>query len=236
MQQLLQDFADAVRFRHARFLDMPAERLAVYQELVGNNVRGFVFNTFPVLRQILGDERLGALVQDFFAESAMHTPYFIEIPEHFLRWLPTRQAELPPFAQQLAHYEWLELALYRADEELPAAVPFQVELPLRLSPLASVQQYQFPVHQLSVEFQPDGAVEPTWLALYRDRADEVKFLLLTPLSASVLQIVQQQSGVTAPELVQLLTPHLPQLTLEQVTQGVFGLVEQLLTSSLLLAA
>jgi len=70
--------------------------------------------TFPVLHAILGAERWQRLVRDFYRLHRCHTPLFLEIPREFLDYLgDEREAaeDDPPFLYELAHYEWVELAL-----------------------------------------------------------------------------------------------------------------------------
>lgn len=252
-----QQLAAAVRERAlpAPF-GIPSERLAVYRELVLNNVSGFIRSTYPVLRQICGDTLFDQKISLFFRQSELDSPYFVDIPKAFLDWLPAHASDLPPFALELAHYEWLELDLFRrADateavsteaapaaasptEALPAAAsqsPVQSSLTLssqlQLTPLLEVVAYQYPVQQLSVQYQPaEPPASPTFLALYRNSAQQVCFLQLTALSSASLQLLQQQ-----PCLQQVLTtlmPLVPALAEAELRQGLLALAQQLLDSGI----
>jgi hypothetical protein len=91
-------------------------RLAVYRELLFNNIEGLLSGNFPVIRKLLGDERWKALIRDFYRDYRCHTPLFPEIAREFLRYLEARAEDglagrEPSFLQELAHYEWVELAL-----------------------------------------------------------------------------------------------------------------------------
>ena len=97
-------------------------RMKIYRELFYNNVEGFIANTYPVLRQITPDDCWHAMIRDYFAHHVAHTPLFPEMPREFLKYLEHErkpQPDDPPFMLELAHYEWVELALSLLDEKMP---------------------------------------------------------------------------------------------------------------------
>jgi len=214
-----------------------ADRLAVYRELVLNNVSGFIQSTFPVLRQICGASTFDAYIALFFRQSQLDSPYFVDIPQFFLEWLQAQACQaplepLPLFASELAHYEWLELDLYRRHAHWPldqqtSDAELNLQSELQLTPLLEVQTYQYPVHQLSVHYQPTAApTQPTFLALYRDAQQQVKFLQLTALSSASLQLLQQQPSLQA--VLDTLTPLVPGLAVAELSEGLLALAQQLL--------
>jgi hypothetical protein len=74
--------------------------MKVYNELLYNNLEGFLLACFPVCRKILGKRRWDRLARAFFRDHACHTPYFRQIPEEFLKYLqaagsPPRTSRLP---------------------------------------------------------------------------------------------------------------------------------------------
>ena len=92
--------------------DVDPQRMAAYCELFYNNIDSSLSSTFPVLRQILDADQWQVLAKDFYASHRCQTPHFSEIPEEFLEYLQNRK--LPgdhPFLLELAHYEWVEMAL-----------------------------------------------------------------------------------------------------------------------------
>ena len=101
------------------------ERMAIYEELFFNNLDGFISSGFPVLRQLFDEPRWHRLVRAFMREHRCRTPYFSQLGEEFIGWLQDGyRAEEgdPPFLLELAHYEWVELALSLAEapvETLP---------------------------------------------------------------------------------------------------------------------
>ena len=139
-------------------------RLQVYRELFFDNMSSSLGGTFPVLRAILGTERWTTLVRDFYRDYRCQTPLFLEIPREFVEYLgDAREARPndPPFLYELAHYEWVELALAIDEHDLAALAAdpggdLLAGVPV-LSPLAWPLAYRFPVHRLGPDFQPAEA-------------------------------------------------------------------------------
>lgn len=193
----------------ARYLRNPLEasppegieprRLKVYEELIYNNIEGFISSGFPVLRSLYDDRQWRELVQAFIDNHRCHTPYFLEISQEFIQYLAERHEWRecdPPFAAELAHYEWVELALDVA-EASPPAVPRDLDslsMRPRLSPVAWLLSYAFPVHRVGPDFCPREAGEPTFLVVYRDRQEAVGFMELNAAAARLLELVREDSG------------------------------------------
>lgn len=99
-----------------------ARRLAIYRDLFYNNLQGLLAGNFPVIRKTLDDDAWHALVRAFYAGHRCRTPLFTEIGREFVRWLEAEvdeDASLPPWLPELAHYEWVELALQISDAAAP---------------------------------------------------------------------------------------------------------------------
>jgi uncharacterized protein len=168
-------------------------RVAIYRDLVFNNVESLLAGNFPVLKQVLGDGEWRALVRGFFRVHRAQTPLFPEIGREFLRFLDARDDDapkLPAFAGELAHYEWVELALQISDAELPdfdARGDLLDGVPV-LSPLAWPLAYAWPVHRIGPDNRPDvPPPEPTLLLVRRGSDGEVRFSQLSPLAFRLLQ-------------------------------------------------
>lgn len=192
--------------RHsARPADVPETRMAVYRELIFNNLDSFLADTLPVLRSLLDDEHWRDLVRDFLVKHRAHSPYFLDIPREFLSYLDTHRDTQPPgdfrdppFLRELAHYEWAELALSVDDREadlgsIDADGDLLAGHPV-LSPLAWPLQYTFPVHRIRKDFQPTEAPgTPTFLLVHRDAEDSVRFLELNPVSARLIGLLAEHA-------------------------------------------
>jgi hypothetical protein len=211
LARLQRDFAAHIRDpdRHAAPVDVEDRRMAIYRRLFFNNVSSLLSSNFPVLRSLYDENRWAALVRDFYAGHRCQTPLFPELAKEFLRYLQdvrgTRQDD-PPFLLELAHYEWVELALSLDDRE-PGGVPADPAGDLLqgrpvLSPLAWALSYRFPVHQIRPDFQPQQPpAEATHLLVYRDRDDNVKFLRLNEATQELLQLMQAEPDLSGAELL-----------------------------------
>ena len=198
-QKTQYDFA--AHLRHPDHNPAPAgiedRRLKIYRDLIYNNIESFLASGFPVLRRLIDDRRWHVIVRDFVSRHRSHTPYFLEISQEFLRYL---QEEFEPsegdpaFMLELAHYEWVELALDVSSETIPGEHRPDLDVmaePLSVSPLAWRLSYQYPVHHIGTEYRPEAPGEqPTFLVVYRDRGDEVHFLEVNALTIRLLQILE----------------------------------------------
>lgn len=195
-------------------------RMAIYRELFYNNVENFVASGFPVLRSLLSDAQWHGLVREFFATHRCVTPLFAEIAQEFLAYLQEERqpsAADPPFMLELAHYEWVELAVSVSDEDrhVEAVDPngdLLAGAPV-ISPVAWNLTYRYPVHRVSREFQPQSpGDEPTHLVVYRDRGDAVHFLEINAVTQRLLQLVKETPDAAGLDVLttiaaELRTPH-----------------------------
>ncbi|MFT3806696.1 DUF2063 domain-containing protein [Arenimonas sp.] len=180
-------------------------RLAVYRELFFNSIRDLLSGNFPVIRRLFGEERWSLLVRDFYREYRCQTPLFPEIAREFIRYLD--DIELPPDApwlRELAHYEWVELALdiSEGDPLALACDPFGdlLEGAPQPSPLAWALAYAWPVHRLSEDYRPMAApAEPTFLLVQRDDEGRVRFNQITALVFRLLQRLDEAPEISGRE-------------------------------------
>ncbi len=184
-------------------------RLDIYSGLIYNNIENFIRSGFPILRRLYDDNDWQELVRGFIRDHRSESPYFLEISQEFLHYLRDErspEATDPAFLLELAHYEWVELALDVAeadfdhtevdqDGDLMTGIP-------ALSPLAWSLQYRYPVHRIGVEFRPERQPEqPTYLIVYRNRADEVKFMESNSVTARLLELIDRRRNLTGRELL-----------------------------------
>jgi hypothetical protein len=211
-QDLQQQFADSIRnpeqVAYAPAGEEPIEqrRLRIYQQLFFNNIEGFFSQIFPVCADILGQERWLQIIREYMVKHRSRTPLFHELGEEFLDFLEaefTPQKSDPDFLLELAHYEWIELALSISTEigfeivDLQQADLNKVDLEkaYELSPVAWPLAYEWPVHQLSKAFRPTAKpTQTTTLLAYRHEqtnGDEViDFMSLTPLLYQFLMVLE----------------------------------------------
>lgn len=177
--------------------NLELRRLNVYQELIFNNIEGFLTSGFPVLHRILSEDQWRALVALFVARHRALSPYFLDIGQEFFDFVQHSdevRANLPRFTVELMHYERAELALDVSTEVLPTAASddlVNLASLVSLSPLAWPLAYQYPVQKIGPDFQPDTVPElATYLLVYRDRHHTVRFMELNGLSYALLASLQ----------------------------------------------
>ena len=212
-----QQYAFAAHIRDPQKAPAPEgiedRRMAIYRELFFNNLKSLLTNMFPVLKKLHSDQQWNRLVRRFMQRHQAQTPYFLQLPAEFLDFLQNEYEPRPddfPFLVELAHYEYIELALSVSEEtndlegvdpdgDLLAGVPVK-------SALAWVYAYQYPVHRISAEFLPDAPAEqPVYLAVYRDAQDKVGFLELNAVTAGLLNAIQENdAGHTGESLLRTL--------------------------------
>ena len=76
-----------------------------------------------MLRQLYSEDEWSRFMREFYVEHECHTPLFPEIPREFLQYLQEQRGDRPgdkPFMLELAHYEWVEIALDLDEQELAA--------------------------------------------------------------------------------------------------------------------
>lgn len=181
-----------------------ARRAAVYRDLVFNNLRELLAGNFPVIHALLGDAGWRSLVRLFLRDHACQTPLFPEIAREFLQFLDRLDPLPRPFLRELAHYEWVEMALQIAEADAPAEQPAAItdmdgllDGIATLSPLAWPLAYAWPVHRIGADYQPDAPPDaPTLLLLRRERDGRVRFSELTPLAYRLLERVGAVPGRT----------------------------------------
>lgn len=185
--------------KNPRPTDVEARRMNIYNELFYNNVEGFMSNSFPVIRSIFGEQEWHKMIRVYFSQHLAHTPLFPEMPREFLKYLENDRdinESDPPFLLELAHYEWVELALGLLDLDndlntIDAGGDLLKATPV-LSSLAWSLRYHFPVHKISPEYQPQEVPEQaTYIVVYRNSDDEIIFMELNPVTARLLQLINE---------------------------------------------
>lgn len=173
---------------------VPARRMRVYEELLFNNLEGFLLACFPVTRTLLGARDWRRLVKAFFAGHRCASPLFRDIPGAFLAWMQARASEAVPdrpYLYELMHYEWLELAVaidpaeveaegLEPDDDLLEGIPV-------LNPTTRLASYRYPVHRIRPRYKPvpaDG--HDHHYLVYRDREHQVRFTAINALTLHLL--------------------------------------------------
>lgn len=209
--------------------DIEPRRMTIYRELFYNNIEGFIAFGFPVLRKITTDENWHKMVRDFMVKHHCKTPLFHEISREFMAYLDNERdlKDDPVFIKELAHYEWVELALGVLDADVtPAKIDGKQDIlaiPLKTSPLAWSLAYQFAVHQIGADFQPQQASEqPVYLLVYRASDDSITFLELNPVSARLIDLLNE--GLTGQIAAEQIAEELQHPNPDVVIEGARSLI------------
>jgi uncharacterized protein len=191
-------------------------RIRVYRELIFNNVEAFLSGGFPVIRSLYDDAAWHGLVRDFLRSHRAGTPYFLEIGGEFVAWLQDVRPpgpDDPPFLAEMAHYEYVEVALTVAEapadwQSLPSDADLLQVRPA-LSPLARLLGYRFPVHRIGPQHRPAQPSDtPHHLLVHRTPGDEIAFLELNPVTARLVHLIQNNAGRTSRELLKQIADEL----------------------------
>ncbi|MFA6052486.1 MAG: putative DNA-binding domain-containing protein [Methylobacter sp.] len=213
--------------------DVQQQRMDMYRELFFNNIESFLSANFPVIRKILNGSQWLELAHDFFAKHPCKSPYFSEIPEEFMEYLQSERnnpGDLP-FMLELAHYEWVEMALSISKEEAAAnnqSWDNLLKKRIKLSPLAWPLAYQYPVQKISPDFLPDAAPQqPTFLVVYRNPADEVNFIETTPITYRLLQLIQENEEMLTENCLTQVADELNHPNPEIIIEGGLQILKEL---------
>lgn len=189
-------------------------RVAVYRELVFENIHALLSNLFPVMSQLFPSAEWRALIAEFIRDFKAETPYFPRLGQEFLFFLAERESPIAgkPFLLELAHYENMELELYLS-EELSGDTLTQDELRtarLCVSALALPLAYHFPVHKIAVDFQPATApAQLTFLLMLRDQNDNVRFFEMQQAHYQLISSLKNTPGLTLQAHLSTLFPETP---------------------------
>jgi len=217
-------------------------RMAIYRELFFNNLLSLLSQTFPVLKKLHAPQKWRALIRQFMVQHEAQSPYFLEVPQEFVKFLEHTyepQEDDFSFLVELAHYEWVELALSVSDEandltgidthgDLLAGIPVR-------SRLAWTFAYHFPVHRISADYQPDVAPdEPTFLAICRKANDDMDFMELNPITARLLEMIESDEEDSGRELLTKLAIEINYPDREALIQHGSSAMQEMLAAEILL--
>ena len=200
-----------------------ARRMRIYSRLVYENLDGFLLKCFPVTRDVLGPRRWSRLVRAFLIAHRSRSPLFHQIAGEFIEFMASKGAipeSYPAFLLELAHYEWVELALSASMDtpdwkRIDATGNLLEGRPL-LNPVLANLCYHWPVHHI----RPHARITQTetYLLLFRDADDEVQFSEINAFTARLIDllVLEEHTGRAALEIITTESRH---PSPEVVTQG-----------------
>lgn len=212
-------------------------RLEIYRGLFYRNIENFLSSGFPILRKIYADDAWHSMVRDFFSKHQSRSPYFLEITQEFLLYLQHVERSAyshPPFILELAHYEWVELALDVAedDESDVTGVVANGDL-LRgipaISSLAWHLSYTYPVHKLGPQYIPlaPDSQQPTCLVVYRDAQYQVKFLEINAITYRLIELLKSNDTLSGHDALSSIAQEVQYPNPDVLIQGGMSILEDL---------
>ena len=221
--------------------DVAPARMAVYRELLRNNIAGSLDACFPVLRRVLPPARWQALCEDFFARHRCRTPIYRRVPDEFIAYLRdeyTPAAGDPPYVAELAHYEWAELALSIDPQEIDEGVierdgDLWNGVP-HVNPLAWVLQYRYPVHRIGADTAVPVVAAPTFIVVYRNRRDEIGFMELNTVSARMIALLRTDPNARGVDAATIIARELGLASVADLRSAAVQLLETLRTRDIVL--
>jgi hypothetical protein len=217
-------------------------RMAIYRELFFNNLHSLLGSTFPVIKKLHKPDKFRSLIRAFMVQHEAQTPYFLEVPQEFLAFLQDEyelQDDDFPFLIELAHYEWVELALSVSeavndttkvdpDGDLLQGIPVR-------SVLAWTYAYQYPVHRISKDYQPSEPGEAlNFLVVCRKANDDMDFLELNPVTARLLELIEANKQHSGRELLLKLAGEINYPDVEALLQHGAEAMQQMRQTEILL--
>lgn len=227
---------------------MAPKRLAMYRDLLMNNVIHFVDITFPIAKAQLGEDLWRRLTHRFFADFHCTSPFFYDISLHFREF--TQRLDWPellalPWLESLLHYEWMELVADTDERPMAAGIDthaFDAALSthpdphFQLAGPAWALAYQWRVH----EWREDtdlSAVKHESVCLMALRADDAALSLrvheITPLAAFLLDaLTQAEAPLARSELIARVCRAMPQANTSDIAAMTQSVLRDLIAHGL----
>ena len=232
---------------HAPPEGVDRRRMDLYAELFFNGFDSHLSLNFPVLRKLYADADWQALVRDFMRSHRCRTPLFTEIAQEFLDYLQHQRPDAPqaaadpPFLLELAHYEWVELGLYIADEQqdrvgIDPNGDLMVGVPV-VSSLAWPLAYRFDVHRIGPDYRPQEPPEqPSYLVVYRERDERIGFVEINAVSYRLLQLLDGDVPLTGRQAAERIARELEHTDPKVVIAGARSILADMREREIVLGA
>jgi len=215
--------------------DVEERRMQVYRDIFFNNIKGFLATSYPILFAQLGEDRWAALTRDFYRDHRSLSPLFPQVAREFLNYLADERCDDEgtdeEFLYELAHYEWVAIALKLAndpviDPDVSLDGNLLNEQPL-LSELAWAMSYSWPVSEFTKTEQPKQKAElPTHHLVYRDANGKVIYTKLNVVSARLFQLLDTDSTLTGRQALEAIAAELQHPDPEQVVVSGLQILEK----------
>jgi hypothetical protein len=172
--------------------------LAVYRSLVQNGLMAVVGRLMPRTRSRMNracDGRFDVDMAQFLNERSPRTHYLRDVPSELFAWVQPRwraDPAVPPYLFDLAAHELACFAV-ATSEAITGAAPLDeiaTDRTVAFAPSVKLANYSWAVHELDAE-DDDAmdipALREVHLLGFRDSSQNVRWLELTPLAASIVE-------------------------------------------------
>jgi len=211
---------------------VPQERMAVYEEIVFNNLFESVSACFPIASKMIGKRKWLKLNQAFMRDYSAHSPLFRKIPEQFLAYLNNPSQELkqliPDYLNSLCHYEWVELLVSGIEETNPQDFQPNGDLATQKPVFTATMQlldYDYAVHKITPRKKPQQKAS-TQLLVYRSTDDMVKFIELNAVTYKLISLLLKEA-ITGKRALTLLAEELQHPQPERMIEFGLSILEDL---------
>ena len=180
-------------------LNAPAV-LACTHEMT-NNLNELLMPAFTNTRAVLGEDLWQHTLRLFLHDAPNHAPWATAVQETYVKFLGhnTLVQHLPPWLEDLAHFEWLQSAMAAARVNWSAHDPQGdlLQAVVVLNPTHVEVVYDWPVHRINLTHKP-FEMQPTYLAVFRDLRDKVRVLESTRFRRDLIDLLRKgQTGAQA---------------------------------------
>lgn len=211
---------------------VPHERMAVYEEIVFNNLFESVSACFPIASKVIGKRKWLKLNQAFMRDYSAHSPLFRKIPEQFLHYLnnptPELQQLMPDYLNSLCHYEWVELLVSGIEEINSQGIQPDGDLASNkpvFSATVQLLNYDYAVHRITPRKKPQHKAS-TQLLVYRNADDMVKFIELNAVTYRLISLLLNEA-ITGKQALTLLAKELQHPQPESIIEFGLSILEDL---------
>ncbi len=187
----------------------PAVRFAVYRNNVVHSLGAVLADTFPVVRQLVGDEFFAAMARLYLIDHPPTSPLMHRYGANLPVWIADFEpATALPYLSDLARLEWARLCAFHAGDAAPMqaqAIVGLMQEPERLAgarlalhPSLAIVRSAHPVVSLWSAHQQDDATRDAQLsALNLDLAEAALVFRDAADDALVLELPDDDARLTA---------------------------------------
>ncbi len=171
------------------------EKIAVYRDLVVNNIKNVLIQAYPITYATLKDGYFDKIVNEFISLHFFETPFLWKMPEEFIDFVAqSKYGEKYniPFLDDLLLFEWTEIEIHTL--KTTDCDNSQSKHGLYINRAAKLLRLNYPVH-LFAPFATVNKYGHYFLLVYRTADFDVKFADLQILHAYVFEKLKDNFSV-----------------------------------------